>query len=393
MPPHQGMIVVSRLPFGPAGEGTRLGSFPKTLTTSDLWDNPLVKGQPQPTLGENGDDLTVFLPVRAKLRIDWLLTLPAGKRYFQTDLANPQEPGFAGGVKAKLAVNDRIIAEAALPPKGKAALRANLAEWAGQNVILSLILEGKDYRGDSKVVIVQPTLVNSLAIDTLLHWNFEKQETGKPIASAAPLSDAVTKSSLDALESPPIVEAEAPPSSASALTKSANFSEKQFMRSKGLGKALIIPMRSGLTLEAWINPATTGKSGTSYICSNRDPGRNGTGYTLAINRKGELFSPSFAVTSGGKTVSVTSSEAYKAGEWHHLAGLRQEDGSLSLFVDGKEVATSGVKTEPGAIDSYVNLTVGRSPHTSAPDSFFQGRIAEIRLSSGALPPGQLLRGK
>lgn len=74
--------------------------------------------------------------------------------------------------------------------------------------------------------------------------------------------------------------------------------------------------------------------------------RQGEEYDLSLNEEGKLV---FAV--GG--VSVTSEEAVNDGTWRHVAGIRERNGILKVYVDGK--LDSSVYDEAQASGKYPRL--------------------------------------
>ncbi len=140
--------------------GQALADLPYTLTQLDVWGWPLPEGEPAPTLTPQGENFEVHLPLRTQLIVDWLLQLPDTPAIFQTQVSNRSGPGGTGSLYAVLSVNDQELNRIKLPGgKESVPLSFDLAAYAGQNVVLSLTLVGKDIRGDFTVRVVEPSIL------------------------------------------------------------------------------------------------------------------------------------------------------------------------------------------------------------------------------------------
>jgi hypothetical protein len=246
----------------------------------------------------------------------------------------------------------------------------------------------------SRSTLLVAALAGSLpvqAADVLLDWNFESCQPGQPVGIVDPPAAAKFQVPLERVDSQPIAVADGPAASNPPLAKSAEFDarQKQFLRSRGLGKPFMTAEGQPFTVEAWVkvgeDPAANG-----YICSNRDPSRGFTGFGMYLVNKDGLALPGFIVTSWDQSVGIVSSEPLEPAKWHHIAATRDEAGVVALFLDGIEVAHSQNRTQPGQLDGYVNLTVGRSPHSQDDDTFWNGQIAAIRVSDSVLAPADFL---
>jgi len=74
-------------------------------------------------------------------------------------------------------------------------------------------------------------------------------------------------------------------------------------------------------------------------------------------------------------------------EWNHIAVVRNEEGILSLYLNGKKVAESEKKFD--VISSNFGLTVGS--YRGGYAYGFKGVIDEIKIYKGALSPEEILK--
>lgn len=92
------------------------------------------------------------------------------------------------------------------------------------------------------------------------------------------------------------------------------------------------PTKTPLTIEAWVLP-----DAPSGIVVHHGGPR--VGYAIELQDK----KPSFFVRADGDNVTgIISSEALVDG-WHHLAGVLADNGDMTLYVDGRAVATGKSK--------------------------------------------------
>jgi biopolymer transport protein ExbB len=123
----------------------------------------------------------------------------------------------------------------------------------------------------------------------------------------------------------------------------------------------------GLTVSAWVRFEAA--QSQAYIAQLADQGRE-----LVLGISG---TQAFARYNGGSGPPVTLNQTptLTTGEWHHLAA-RIGDGSLTLFVDGVDVARSNADAqEIGGV-----LTIGGS---SAKGSYFSGEMDELEVANVA----------
>lgn len=152
----------------------------------------------------------------------------------------------------------------------------------------------------------------------------------------------------------------------------------------GIGKH---DFSKGITVEAWIKPASTMKrEGTYEIVSNTVADR-GPGLRLILSWESLCFRSGEG--GDGKTWGAASNTAetqIKPDRWYHVAGTY--DGSVfRVYLDGVEVGHSeaNLALTQGHADVYVGAYCNGYAYG------FEGSIDEVRLYPAALTPLQILR--
>ncbi len=143
---------------------------------------------------------------------------------------------------------------------------------------------------------------------------------------------------------------------------------------------------SGLTVEAWINPATIKES--SIL---RSVGQSGVDkLSLTLRADGSVC---FQITHMGTDYAVVSpSGSIVENEWCHVAGVFGADGPC-IFIDGRLVASrqKGMFHWPEIQGTFGRLGIGayvRTENLSSTGLFFDGQIDEIHITGRALPPAE-----
>jgi hypothetical protein len=98
------------------------------------------------------------------------------------------------------------------------------------------------------------------------------------------------------------------------------------------------------------------------------------------------------ITTERKTCEVKSSFAPQQGTWYHLAAVGDsKEGTLTLYVDGKNVGQTHGYTGLMKPKSYSPWTIGRGQYGKKPVDYVMGSIDEVRISNSALKPEQFLK--
>ena len=132
---------------------------------------------------------------------------------------------------------------------------------------------------------------------------------------------------------------------------------------------------------AWVNiPAANSSAGIivdrNYI--------SGSYFTVSIDATNKI---SATTNDGTTTRTITTTSAYNAGTWLKAEAYYKTDGSLSIAVNGQQVATTGSQTPLLTLNnSNAVLTIGNNYSLNAP---FPGSISLLKLSATAPSSDQL----
>lgn len=98
------------------------------------------------------------------------------------------------------------------------------------------------------------------------------------------------------------------------------------------------------------------------------------------------------ITTERKTCEVKSSFVPQQGTWYHLAAVGDsKEGTLTLYVDGKNVGQTQGYTGLMKPKSFSPWTIGRGQYGKKPVDYVMGSIDEVRISNAALKPEQFLK--
>jgi len=134
-----------------------------------------------------------------------------------------------------------------------------------------------------------------------------------------------------------------------------------------------LQLSSKMTLEAWVNPSTTGSSQRDVIEKGRD-----NYYLLATSGSNRRPGGGASFRSGGATTAYGSS-AIAANTWTHLA-VTYDGANLQFYVNGTRV--SSVRKTGSLNTSTSSLLIGGSEFSSSQS--FVGMIDEVRVYDRAL---------
>ena len=142
------------------------------------------------------------------------------------------------------------------------------------------------------------------------------------------------------------------------------------------------PKGKPITLEAWV---TTTKS-QGVIAARGGPSE---GFALTV----EGGRPTFHVRAGGDLKTIKGKKRIVGG-WHHVAGVLNEDKTMTLYVDGEpvgtETATSLLKTDPvQAMEVGADMQSGVGNYKSPLQ--LTGIVDEVRLYFAAATPEQIAK--
>ncbi len=127
-----------------------------------------------------------------------------------------------------------------------------------------------------------------------------------------------------------------------------------------------------------------------FLYSDNTPGgtenviakRSGTGSGF-LCRLAVAETIEFAVDTGSSVVVTSNTGTYKSGQWLHVVCVREND-ICKLYVDA--VLQDDTETLAGSIDNTIDLHMGS---TAVPDSYFDGKLDEVRFYSSALSQAEI----
>ncbi len=156
--------------------------------------------------------------------------------------------------------------------------------------------------------------------------------------------------------------------------------------------ALDLSGESAVTFECWTR--STGTHGTvDALFSSANPGSTAAG-SLVLYYTGRLQAQ-FGMGTEWHIDYTASTSAMDDGMWHHVAYVidRAKTGAAiaSLYLDGVRMADAG--SPDGSAPSFLNETffIGGGSLYCENANFFTGSIDDVRISRGALTPGQFLK--
>jgi hypothetical protein len=102
------------------------------------------------------------------------------------------------------------------------------------------------------------------------------------------------------------------------------------------------------------------------------------GYALEVNAGGN---PVFTVAADGRKAQAVGQAAINDGRWHHvLAQASQEDGKLTVFVDGRTAGTADSLPDGSMLENEADLYVGGTPD----DGHLACSLEFVRIALGTL---------
>ncbi|HSC92403.1 MAG TPA: LamG-like jellyroll fold domain-containing protein [Gaiellaceae bacterium] len=141
-----------------------------------------------------------------------------------------------------------------------------------------------------------------------------------------------------------------------------------------------LDLTTGMTLEAWVNPAALGNSWRTVLMKEQ------TGnivYDLYAHGSGASKLPTGEAFAGGSVASVAATSALALNAWAHLA-VTYDGSALRLYVNGTlagtTLRTGSIATSTGA------LRIGGNTIWS---EWFSGRIDEMRVYNRALTQAEI----
>lgn len=137
----------------------------------------------------------------------------------------------------------------------------------------------------------------------------------------------------------------------------------------------------GLTVEAWVNPSSTG-SWARIV----DLGNGAASDNILFARNGTSNDLTFEVYNGGSSGgTTTAANALVLNTWQHVAATVSSSGAVTIYRNGSSVAT-GTTAVPRVVQRTNNY-IGRSNWAS--DAYFGGGLDEVALYPSALSASRI----
>lgn len=157
------------------------------------------------------------------------------------------------------------------------------------------------------------------------------------------------------------------------------FAASSYTTAGGAGGNLAVPLGGARTFSAWFR--SNGANGANQTILWKHGCGIGWYILLYANgRAGGNFSTGTGC-SGLTNDAVTSYESFMDGRWHFIAfGIDRINGKLTLYVDGKVVATNTANTTGNAVDSS-SFKIGNQWDFT---SYFNGSIDDARAYGTSL---------
>ncbi|MGB0579742.1 MAG: LamG-like jellyroll fold domain-containing protein, partial [Limisphaerales bacterium] len=144
------------------------------------------------------------------------------------------------------------------------------------------------------------------------------------------------------------------------------------------------------TISAWVKTQPGDQSTETVFVSRHIEGSN-NGYFLGDNRHTILIGqPGKALLfAGGTNAAPTSTNNVNDGNWHHVVGVQQLNGTQQIFVDGVLESTVTVTSPmvPSAGDFFLGAV---ESDTGAPESRYNGLLDEVQIYDRALSASEVM---
>ncbi len=139
------------------------------------------------------------------------------------------------------------------------------------------------------------------------------------------------------------------------------------------------------SVSAWFRHSTA-IAGTDVLIDKRFSalgGTEGAGYTVEMNSSGSIvFGIQDTAATAAYDDSVTSTQTYNDGQWHHVAAVNTDTG-LCLYIDGKQASTCDTALAATlTLDASQILTIGADGSGAAGGNFWDGDIDDVYFSGG-----------
>lgn len=135
---------------------------------------------------------------------------------------------------------------------------------------------------------------------------------------------------------------------------------------------------SDFTMTFWTKAAKP--SASKDFLGNRDSSSGGQYFGMRVDTAGKFGVEMYGTTVAGG--ALTSPTVILDDTWH-FAAVERKGATLTLFVDGAQVATGPVTGVPN-VNSSKTFLFGKSPFTDSFTNYFSGALDDLRLYGSAL---------
>ncbi|MFO8231290.1 MAG: LamG-like jellyroll fold domain-containing protein [Longimonas sp.] len=133
------------------------------------------------------------------------------------------------------------------------------------------------------------------------------------------------------------------------------------------------------TMEAWVRPTGTNDQAEGVLSLHDADGNVRNVLFYEHEGTGSTSTGRFRYDDPDSG-STYSSDAFAAGEWHHVAVVVRDDDTGALYVNGTEEATFTTSTRPASDGQF---TIGQAWSDDTASNFLGGSVDEVRLWSTA----------
>ncbi len=144
--------------------------------------------------------------------------------------------------------------------------------------------------------------------------------------------------------------------------------------------------QTSFSITGWFrHPSTI--SGTDTILSNATS-VSGVGYKVYMNSSGNICFGINSESGSFPSDSACSTNSYTDSAWHHFAAVKSGVSSITLYIDGIQVAQDNSLTSSGNLNTDATIYIGiDADQTSNP---WQGDLDEINIHNFALSKAEVL---
>jgi hypothetical protein len=143
------------------------------------------------------------------------------------------------------------------------------------------------------------------------------------------------------------------------------------------------------TISLWVKTTVTDE--VSWPLAKHHSGSE-SGYIVGINQNWILGAPNKAWFYNGSIEGVcpTSSLTVNDGAWHHVVGVREYGGNVSLYVDGQFQEAKPDQYVPAPPPGTPLLFGGYETSYGVPFATYNGWLDDVQIYQGALTAQQIL---